>query len=142
MRRALKGSEGEEESSQNDEDEDDEDELAGGGGGGGGGARVRVGMPGLPGKDGAGDEVDGEGDADGLEDDAEAYGGYDDDGDDNKLYCTCQKVSHGNMVACDNDLCEREWFHWGCVGLSSEPKGRWLCPECRKLPERLVRFAR
>ncbi len=33
-----------------------------------------------------------------------------------------------------NVQCEREWFHFECVGLS-EPPGRttkWYCPECRK----------
>ena len=51
------------------------------------------------------------------------------EGDDNK-YCTCQRVSFGDMVACDNPSCPFEWFHWECVGLTSEPKGTWFCPEC------------
>jgi len=51
--------------------------------------------------------------------------------EDKKLYCTCNAVSWGNMVACDNPGCKREWFHWGCVGLTKEPTGRWYCPECR-----------
>lgn len=72
---------------------------------------------------------------DGAADDEEMdYRGEEDEGEDNKLYCTCQTVSHGDMVACDNRLCVYEWFHWGCVGLTQEPKGKWLCPECRKLP--------
>lgn len=69
-------------------------------------------------------------------------GAYDDEGDDNRLYCTCQSVSHGDMVACDNQNCAYEWFHWGCVGLTSEPKGRWLCPECKKLPASKVQLAK
>ena len=52
------------------------------------------------------------------------------DGDDRK-YCTCRSVSYGNMVACDNNDCPYEWFHWSCVGITSEPKGKWYCPECR-----------
>lgn len=54
--------------------------------------------------------------------------------DDTQVYCTCQRVSFGDMVACDNDDCQYQWFHWGCVGLKEEPKGEWLCPYCRLLP--------
>jgi inhibitor of growth protein 3 len=36
------------------------------------------------------------------------------------------------MVACDNDSCPYEWFHWKCVGLTREPVGTWFCDECRK----------
>ena len=53
------------------------------------------------------------------------------DGDDRK-YCTCQNVSYGNMVACDNDDCPYEWFHWSCVGMTKEPSGKWYCEECTK----------
>ena len=35
------------------------------------------------------------------------------------------------MVGCDNDLCPIEWFHFNCVQLSCEPKGKWYCPNCR-----------
>lgn len=47
-------------------------------------------------------------------------------------YCYCQRVSFGHMIACDNSECPLEWFHFGCVGLTSKPKGKWLCPTCRK----------
>ena len=57
-------------------------------------------------------------------------------------YCYCNGVSYGDMVACDNEKCPIEWFHWNCVGLSAEPKGRWLCPNCSKLPRNQVKFAR
>lgn len=30
-------------------------------------------------------------------------------------YCICEKVSYGNTVCCDNDLCPIEWFHFICV---------------------------
>ncbi|OJD23391.1 hypothetical protein ACJ73_05254 [Blastomyces percursus] len=56
----------------------------------------------------------------------------DDGGEDTKTYCTCRSVSHGDMVACDNDDCPYEWFHWKCVGLTREPLGTWYCEECRK----------
>lgn len=45
-------------------------------------------------------------------------------------YCLCNEVSHGEMVGCDNENCEREWFHYACVGLSTAPKGKWYCPSC------------
>jgi inhibitor of growth protein 3 len=54
--------------------------------------------------------------------------------DDTQVYCVCQRVSFGDMVACDNDDCPHQWFHWGCVDLKAEPKGEWLCPHCRDLP--------
>lgn len=48
------------------------------------------------------------------------------------VYCTCRKVSYGAMVACDNEDCETEWFHFACMGLESKPRGKWYCPDCRK----------
>ncbi|KAL1297597.1 hypothetical protein AAFC00_006159 [Neodothiora populina] len=56
------------------------------------------------------------------------------DAEGDEIYCVCQQVSYGDMVACDNDLCPYQWFHWTCVGLKAEPKGDWLCPHCRDLP--------
>lgn len=51
---------------------------------------------------------------------------------DNSLYCFCQRVSFGEMIACDNDDCKFEWFHWSCVGINSSPKDDevWYCPDC------------
>ncbi|ORX70838.1 hypothetical protein DL89DRAFT_292431 [Linderina pennispora] len=49
---------------------------------------------------------------------------------DDQLYCFCQQVSYGDMVACDGNDCRYEWFHWECVGLTSPPKGSWYCQEC------------
>ena len=70
------------------------------------------------------------------------------------LYCSCQRVSFGDMVACEADTCPIEWFHYECVGASElvqssipfaaadacthyaglpagqEPKGKWYCPGC------------
>lgn len=54
----------------------------------------------------------------------------DDEAADDKKYCICASVSYGDMVACDNDNCKLEWFHWSCVGLKSEPEGTWICPVC------------
>lgn len=119
-----KGSDSDEDdSSPSDEGSDEDNNSADAGVAGGNGA-------GPQGKDGAVDE-----------DDAE-MGGVDDEGEDTKLYCFCKRVSHGDMVACDNENCPVEWFHWLCVGLTSEPKGRWLCPDCKKLPEKKIKFAR
>lgn len=54
--------------------------------------------------------------------------------EDNALYCLCQRASFGEMIGCDNDNCEFQWFHYGCVGIREQPLGEWLCPTCRKLP--------
>lgn len=45
-------------------------------------------------------------------------------------YCLCDRVSFGEMIACENEECPREWFHLGCVGLKQAPVGTWYCPEC------------
>jgi len=58
----------------------------------------------------------------------------DEDGDEPR-YCYCNEVSYGNMVACDNDDCPREWFHLACVNLDKAPVGRtkWFCSdECKE----------
>jgi hypothetical protein len=52
--------------------------------------------------------------------------------DDEPKYCYCHQVSYGEMVACDDKNCEKEWFHLGCVGLKVAPEGEWFCPDCRK----------
>ncbi|KAF2875876.1 inhibitor of growth proteins N-terminal histone-binding-domain-containing protein [Massariosphaeria phaeospora] len=64
-----------------------------------------------------------------------------DESDDTK-YCFCQRVSFGDMVACDNDNCQYQWFHWECVGIKEEPVGDWLCPDCRKQPPNKIKRAR
>jgi hypothetical protein len=46
-------------------------------------------------------------------------------------YCVCNNVSYGEMVACDNPDCIVEWFHYECVGITQQPKGKWYCPQCR-----------
>lgn len=58
-----------------------------------------------------------------------------DEENDDQLYCYCQKGSFGDMVGCDNDNCEYQWFHMDCVGLKSAPEGEWLCPTCVTLPK-------
>ncbi|RKO99756.1 hypothetical protein CXG81DRAFT_14080, partial [Caulochytrium protostelioides] len=49
---------------------------------------------------------------------------------DEELYCFCRQVSYGEMIACDSETCETEWFHLECVGLTESPKGTWYCPTC------------
>ncbi|KAK1413674.1 hypothetical protein QVD17_35450 [Tagetes erecta] len=51
-------------------------------------------------------------------------------------YCFCNQVSYGEMVACDNPDCKIEWFHYGCVGLKEQPKGKWYCSDCSGLQKR------
>ena len=66
-------------------------------------------------------------------------------------YCYCNDVSYGEMVACDNESCEREWFHLKCAGLSRAPDenseffllgsdedyanvlcpAKWYCEDCK-----------
>lgn len=50
-------------------------------------------------------------------------------------YCICNQVSFGRMVACDNPQCPIEWFHFACVKLEEEPKGKWFCEKCRPTPK-------
>ncbi|KAF4517739.1 hypothetical protein B566_EDAN002944 [Ephemera danica] len=45
-------------------------------------------------------------------------------------YCICNQVSYGDMVACDNEDCPFEWFHYPCVNITAPPKGKWYCPQC------------
>ena len=60
---------------------------------------------------------------------------------DDKKYCLCRRNESGNMIACDNNACPYEWFHWKCVGLKSKPRGKWLCPECSiPIPSRKKRM--
>ena len=56
-------------------------------------------------------------------------GGAGDDADEAR-YCFCNNVSYGDMIGCDDDDCEREWFHLGCVGLTKPPQGTWYCEAC------------
>ncbi|KAG6832333.1 hypothetical protein H0H87_001974 [Tephrocybe sp. NHM501043] len=67
-------------------------------------------------------------DMDEGDDDAEGEG---DDGDDERLYCFCQKQSYGDMIACDNEGgCPFEWFHLSCVGMKQPTAEKWYCSVC------------
>lgn len=47
-------------------------------------------------------------------------------------YCTCNRVSFGEMIGCDNPDCLIEWFHFECVGLTAPVKGKWYCDACKE----------
>ncbi|RFU34772.1 hypothetical protein B7463_g1524, partial [Scytalidium lignicola] len=74
---------------------------------------------------------------DGREGSATADAEVDDEGnliDPNEArYCLCNRVSFGMMIACENNDCDKEWFHLECVGLTEPPARttKWYCPECR-----------
>ena len=62
------------------------------------------------------------------DEDASSIQGDDDEDEeinpDEPRYCYCNGVSYGEMVGCDGDTCEREWFHLECVGLRVAPKDK------------------
>lgn len=49
---------------------------------------------------------------------------------DEPRYCSCNEISYGEMIGCDNNDCPIEWFHFRCVNLTAKPKGNWFCPRC------------
>ena len=58
-------------------------------------------------------------------------------GEDEEKYCYCHGPSYGEMIACDNPKCPREWFHLECIGLKNAPKSeKWFCDDCAKLVKR------
>jgi inhibitor of growth protein 3 len=56
------------------------------------------------------------------------------DGEDNKIYCFCNRPSFGDMVACDAEDCEREWVrstspklsHYFCNPLFLCSSSTWI----------------
>ena len=51
---------------------------------------------------------------------------------DEETFCVCNRVSFGEMIACESETCRVEWFHFACVGLSSDTEitGKWFCRAC------------
>ncbi|KAF9815922.1 hypothetical protein SFRURICE_009820 [Spodoptera frugiperda] len=46
-------------------------------------------------------------------------------------YCSCgRNLPDSPMIGCDGPTCERQWFHYACVGVVIVPRGNWFCPEC------------
>ncbi|KAJ5564589.1 hypothetical protein N7513_000831 [Penicillium frequentans] len=67
-------------------------------------------------------------------DEESIHEGDDEDEEGEPRYCYCNEISFGEMVACDNDACPREWFHLSCVGLTKPPgkNVKWYCNECKE----------
>jgi len=61
---------------------------------------------------------------------AEREEGHTDIDPNEPVYCVCRQVAFGEMIACDNEDCAIEWFHYSCVNLNKKPKASWLCPDC------------
>ena len=55
------------------------------------------------------------------EEEVSSIQGDDDEDGDEPRYCYCNEVSYGEMVGCDGDECQKEWFHLSCVGLARAP---------------------
>ncbi|KAL9934587.1 hypothetical protein V8E36_006362 [Tilletia maclaganii] len=51
--------------------------------------------------------------------------------DNGERWCYCQGISSGDMVYCDGEKCQVEWFHFDCVGLKEKPSGKWFCRFCK-----------
>ncbi|TIB82539.1 hypothetical protein E3Q10_01363 [Wallemia mellicola] len=51
--------------------------------------------------------------------------------EDENVYCYCQKKSYGEMIGCDNDDCQFQWFHLGCVNVKPPLPEVWYCTECK-----------
>ena len=49
-----------------------------------------------------------------------------------EVWCYCQKGECGEMIKRESGHCEIDWFHTDCLKITRIPKGKWLCPECRK----------
>ena len=48
-------------------------------------------------------------------------------------YCSCNRVSFGDMVCCQNDNCPISWFHYECVSIppgTNMEDQEWYCPAC------------
>ena len=50
----------------------------------------------------------------------------------NAVWCLCAGPEEGQMVACDNQNCRLQWYHFHCVGLVDTPSADtpWFCPSC------------
>ncbi|OJA19910.1 hypothetical protein AZE42_03762 [Rhizopogon vesiculosus] len=62
----------------------------------------------------------------------EAEGEEGEEGEDKELYCFCQKLSYGEMIACDNPDCPYQWFHLPCVNLKQPLPESWFCDDCTR----------
>ncbi|GAB7340147.1 hypothetical protein MBLNU457_6628t1 [Dothideomycetes sp. NU457] len=53
--------------------------------------------------------------------DEEEENDHDPDDPNEPKYCYCGRGSYGQMIACDNPNCKKEWFHLECTGLKTAP---------------------
>lgn len=54
----------------------------------------------------------------------------DDDDRNERRYCYCSGISYGEMVGCEmGELCDKEWFHLPCVGLTKAPGKNGECAD-------------
>ncbi|KAI0320164.1 hypothetical protein OF83DRAFT_1169587 [Amylostereum chailletii] len=66
------------------------------------------------------------------EDDVDEMGDDGEDSEDKNLYCFCLRPSFGEMIGCDNDDCDRQWFHLSCVNVKPPLPEVWYCETCVK----------
>ncbi|WPH00265.1 inhibitor of growth protein 3 [Acrodontium crateriforme] len=87
----------------------------------------------VPAENGPGSQVDEDEPVEGEVEDDEDESEHDPDDPNEPKYCYCNRGSYGEMVACDNDDCPREWFHLGCTELRRAPEESesWFCVDCR-----------
>lgn len=52
-------------------------------------------------------------------------------------WCFCNQKASGQMIGCDDDDCDIEWFHFICVGLKVKPAGEWICARCQSRKKKL-----
>lgn len=48
------------------------------------------------------------------------------------VWCYCRAEESGEMIQCESGDCKIEWFHIECLKITTIPKGKWMCPDCRK----------
>ena len=48
------------------------------------------------------------------------------------IWCYCRKGEYGEMIKCESGHCKIDWFHTDCLKIARIPRGKRLCPECRK----------
>ncbi|KZO97116.1 hypothetical protein CALVIDRAFT_536588 [Calocera viscosa TUFC12733] len=88
---------------------------------------------GLAGEEGMeeGMDLDGAGTEGGeAEGEGEGEGG---ETDDQNPYCFCRKPSFGEMIGCEDDDCDYQWFHIGCVNVADPDMfDKWYCEACQK----------
>ena len=55
----------------------------------------------------------------------------------NPRYCYCLGGGYGEMVGCENNFCEKEWFHSQCIDDKNYMnQADWHCKDCKKLVEK------